>query len=68
MRIYIKAFPSIEEAVYARYLLEKAFLKEWRNESNNEEYLKHINNLSETAKKAVYEYVTQKINSAKAGV
>lgn len=68
MRIYIKAFPSIEEAVYARYLLEKAFLKEWRNESNDEEYLKHINNLTEDKKKSVFEYVTEKINIAKARV
>lgn len=68
MRIYIKAFPTIEEAVYARYLLEKEFLGKWRNESNDEEYLKHINNLKQTQKEEVLNYVKEKINSAKAGV
>ena len=43
--MYFKAFDTKAHAVYLRYLVEKEFLKDLRNTSNDEEYFSYINSL-----------------------
>lgn len=64
-RFYLKDQNTIEEAVFLRYVLEKHFLEEYRNTSNDEEYLNHINKLSDTQKNNLIEYLCNKINISK---
>lgn len=68
LRIYTKHFYNIEEAVYARYLLETKCWKDLRNTSNDNEYFKHINKLSEETKTKLNNYIEERINIAKARV
>ena len=67
-RMYFKPFDTKAHAVYLRYLLEKEFLKELRNTSNDEEYLSYINNLSNIEKWQVEQYFNKRLNTLKGGV
>lgn len=67
-RMYFKSFDTKAHAVYLRYLLEKEFLKELRNTSNDEEYLSYINNLSNIEKWQVEQYFNQRLSTLKSGV
>lgn len=67
-RKYFKEFNNISQAVYLRYLLEKEFLKDLRNTSNDEKYFFHINNLLDFEKLEVEEYFNKQLNTLKSGV
>lgn len=60
-RFYIKTFKKIEEAVYARFLLEKIFLKELRYIGDDDNKNKIISKLSSDEKIAIEEYLKEKI-------
>lgn len=68
IRIYLKHFVRKEEAVYARYILEVLCLGKMRNKSNDEEYFKYINMLTNKERIKLVKYVKEKINIAKARV
>lgn len=65
IRYYVKAWPNIEQAVYQRYVLEKIYLGEYRNTSNDTTYFKHINNLTDSQKNEIIEYLCNKLNISK---
>lgn len=67
-RMYFKYFDSKAQAVYLRYLLEKEFLKDLRNTSNDEIYFSHINSLSDSEKQQVENYFKEQLNTLKSGV
>ena len=67
-RMYFKSFNTKAHAVYLRYLLEKEFLKDFRNTSNDEEYFSYINNLSNIEKYQIEEYFKKRLNTLKSGV
>lgn len=67
-RFYLKSFPTIEEAVYLRYLCECYFNKELRNTTNDEIILSHINKLSDKQKSEIENYLNEKLNTSKDGV
>lgn len=61
-RIYFKPLKIFEEAVYLRYLCEVCLLGEFRNTSNDETYEKHINKLTDSKKRIIYDYFIHKTN------
>jgi len=61
-RLYFKPIKILEEAVYLRYLCEKYILKEYRNESNDDNYNYYVNKLSKEQKDNIYKYFLTKIN------
>ena len=67
-RMYFKSFNTKAHAVYLRYLLEKEFLKDFRNTSNDEEYFSYINNLSNIEKYQIETYFKKRLNTLKSGV
>lgn len=67
-RMYFKTFDTKAHAVYLRYLLEKEFLKDFRNTSNDEEYFSYINSLSNIEKRQVETYFEKQLNTLKGGV
>lgn len=67
-RIYLKAVPLKEEAVFLRYLCETNFNKERRNTSNDIQFLEEINKLSNSRKKELLLYFNEKTNTLKEGV
>lgn len=67
-RLYIKTFPTIEEAVYVRYKLEVIFNSNLRNTSNDELIFEHINKLSSNQKLELDNYIEDRINTLKNGV
>lgn len=67
-RMYFKEFDEISKAVYLRYLVEKEFLKDLRNTSNDEEYFSHIDNLLDSEKLEIEEYFNKRLNTLKNGV
>ena len=67
-RYYFKCYPKLEQSVYIRYLCEITFLNEFRNESNDFLYLKHISKLSENEKIELNSYFKERINTLKKGV
>ena len=66
--MYFKAFDTKAYAVYLRYLLEKEFLKDFRNTSNDGEYFSYINSLSNIEKWQVETYFKKRLNTLKGGV
>jgi hypothetical protein len=60
-RLYIKPFNLLEEAVYARFLLETMFLKEYRCINNDDKILEKISLLSDDKKIEIEEYIKNKI-------
>lgn len=64
-RYYVKNWPTIEQATYQRYLLEKYFLKEYRNTANDTTYFEHINKLTTSQKNEIIEYLCNKLNISK---
>ena len=67
-RMYFKTFSSKAHAVYLRYLLEKEFLKDFRNTSNDGKYFSYINSLSNIEKEQVEIYFKKRLNTLKGGV
>ena len=67
-RMYFKSFNTKAHAVYLRYLLEKEFLKDVRNTSNDEEYFSYISNLSNVEKYQIEKYFKKRLNTLKSGV
>lgn len=67
-RIYLKAVPTFEEAVYLRYKCETTFLKDRRNTANDKVILESINSLSEEKKKELDNYFNERTNTTKVGV
>lgn len=67
-RMYFKEFDNISKSVYLRYLVEKEFLKDLRNTSNDEEYFSHINNLLDSEKLEIEKYFNERLNTLKNGV
>lgn len=67
-RMYFKTFDTKAHAVYLRYLLEKEFLKDFRNTSNDEEYFSYINSLSNIEKWQIETYFKKRLNTLKGGV
>lgn len=65
IRYYLKDYPTIEEAVYQRYILEVYFLKNLRNTSNDNLYFEHINKLTKTQKDSIKKYIISKLNISK---
>lgn len=66
--MYFKEFDNISKSVYLRYLVEKEFLKDLRNTSNDEEYFSHINNLLDSEKLEIEKYFNERLNTLKNGV
>lgn len=64
-RYYVKNWPTIEQAIYQRYILEMYFLGEYRNTSNDTTYFIHINNLTDSQKSEIIEYLCNKLNISK---
>ena len=60
-RFYFKTFPSLEEAVYFRYLMENYYLKEYRNTSNDERIKQAISSLSIKQKYEIKRYWESKL-------
>lgn len=60
-RFYLKQFVTLEEAVYARYLLEINFCKEFRNTSSDKIMMQQIDKLSNEQKDNIKSYIHQKI-------
>lgn len=67
-RLYIKTFPTIEEAVYVRYKLETIFNSELRNTSNDELIFEHINKLNSNQILELDNYIKDRVNTLKDGV
>lgn len=65
IRYYVKAWSTLEQAVYQRYILEKYFLKEYRNTANDATYFEHINKLTDSQKNEIIEYLCNKLNISK---
>ena len=60
-RYYTKPWHKIEEAVYARYMMETK-LNPYRYTSNDEKIHSFIDNMSLESKKSVEDYLSQKLN------
>lgn len=60
-RLYLKPMKKLEEAVYLRYLCEIYLFKEFRNESNDENYNHYISILSQEQKDNIRNYLESKL-------
>lgn len=67
-RVYLKSVDTIEEAVYMRYLCETLINSEYRNTTNDELILSHIEKVSDSRKKELELYVKERLNTLKDGV
>ena len=65
IRYYVKDWSKKEQAVYQRYILEKYFLKEYRNTANDELFLEYISKLSNAEKREIKDYLISKLNISK---
>ena len=61
IRIYPHPFKEKSEAVYCRYCFEKQLLGEYRNTSNDSEYMKYINSLTDKQKHTIEQHVKEKL-------
>jgi hypothetical protein len=64
IRIYPHPFKEKSEAVYCRYCFEKQLLGEYRNTSNDSEYMKYINSLTDKQKHTIEQHVKEKLAKA----
>lgn len=65
VRYYVKGWNKKEQAVYQRYILEKYFLKEYRNTANDKLFLEYISKLSNIEKQEIKNYLIFKLNISK---
>lgn len=64
-RYYLKGWNKKEQAIYQRYILEKYFLKEYRNTANDKLFTEYISKLSYTEKIEIKNYLISKLNMSK---